>query len=57
MECDTPSAFVSSGKRYSVSFAYTPISVKTLEVQFEFTVLGHGMVIPIFVVGRILSNS
>jgi hydrocephalus-inducing protein len=56
IECDTPSAFVSSGKRYAVTFSYTPISVKTLEVQFEFSIPEHGVIIPVLVVGRIMPN-
>jgi hydrocephalus-inducing protein len=43
IECDTPNAFVSSGKRHSVSFSETSISVKTLEVQLEFKILEHGI--------------
>jgi hydrocephalus-inducing protein len=57
IECDTPNAFVSSGKRYSVSFSYTPISVKTVEVQFDFKILKHGVLIPFLIVGRILPNA
>jgi hydrocephalus-inducing protein len=56
IECETRNAFLSSGKRYSVSFSYTPVSVKTLEVQFEFSIPEHHVAIPVLVVGRIMPN-
>jgi hydrocephalus-inducing protein len=56
VECDTPTALVSSGKRYSVSFSYTPISVKTVEVQFDFTIPEFEITIPVLLVGRIMPN-
>jgi hydrocephalus-inducing protein len=56
IECQTREAFVSSGKRYLLSFSYTPVSVKTLEVQFEFSIPEHHVAIPVLVVGRIMPN-
>jgi hydrocephalus-inducing protein len=54
IECETPNALVSSGKRYSVSFSYAPTSVKTVEMQFDFMIPSHAVTIPVLLVGRIM---
>jgi hydrocephalus-inducing protein len=54
IECETPNALVSSGKRYSVSFSYTPTSVKTVEMHFDFMIPSHAVTIPVLLVGRIM---
>lgn len=52
--CDSENAFVSSGKRYSASFSYTPTTAKTVEVLWEFSIPEHGISIPFLTVGRIM---
>jgi hypothetical protein len=39
-----------------VSFSYTPVSVKTVEVQFEFSIPEFEITIPVLLVGRIMPN-
>lgn len=57
IDCDTPSAFISSGKRFSASFSYTPNSVKTVEVLWEFQIPEHDVSIPFLTVGRIMPTN
>ena len=52
--CETKKALVSSGKRYSVTFSYTPTSAKTVESLWRFYIPEHEVVVPFLVVGRIL---
>ena len=52
--CETPRAMVSSGKRYVVTFSYTPTSVKTIESLWEFSIPEYGATASILVVGRIM---
>ena len=54
INCDTPSALVSSGKRYMVSFSFLPTSVKTVESQWIFRIPEHGVKVDFLVVGRIV---
>ena len=57
IECDTPNAFISSGKRYNASFSYSPTSVKTVEVLWDFLIPEHGVCIPFLIVGRIMPTT
>ena len=49
-----PSALISSGKRYSFSFSYSPASVKTIESLWTFSIPVHNIVKHILFVGRIV---
>jgi len=53
IECQTPIALLSSGKRYPIVFTYTPTSIKTIETLWEFTIPEHSITIVILIVGRI----
>ncbi|OHT01013.1 hypothetical protein TRFO_07679 [Tritrichomonas foetus] len=55
--CDTPNAFVSSGKKHVASFTYLPSSVKTVEKLFEFQIPEHNVRVTMLIVGRIMPNS
>lgn len=52
--CDTPRALVSSGRRYTITFTFTPESVKTVEFLWEFRIPEHQTSIPFLTVGRIV---
>jgi len=54
VKCDTPSALISSGKRYIVAFSYLPTSVRTIESLWEFQIPEHGIRVSLLVVGRIM---
>jgi hydrocephalus-inducing protein len=54
--CDTPSALLSSGKRYTVSFSYLPTSVKTVEARWLFQIPEHQVGVKFLFVGRILPH-
>ena len=56
IKCDTPTALVSSGKRYFVSFSYVPTSVRTVESQWVFNIPEHGVKVDFLVVGKIVQN-
>ena len=51
--CDTPRALVSSGRRYTITFTYTPESVKTVEFLWEFRIPEHQTSLQFLTVGRI----
>ncbi|OHT07947.1 hypothetical protein TRFO_05070 [Tritrichomonas foetus] len=52
--CETPNGLISSGKRSSVSFAYNPVSLKTIESQWEFQIPEHNVRVSFLFVGRIM---
>ena len=56
IKCVVPQALVSSGKRYSVGFSYTPKSVKTVESLWIFTIEQHNIRIPFLIVGKIMPS-
>jgi hydrocephalus-inducing protein len=56
VQCLTPHALISSGKRYRVKFAYTPVSVKTVESQWVFVIHEHNITIHFLIVGRIMPS-
>jgi hydrocephalus-inducing protein len=56
VQCLTPQAVVSSGRRYRVKFAYTPVSVKTVESQWVFAIQEHNITIHFLIVGRIMPS-
>jgi hydrocephalus-inducing protein len=52
--CETPHGLISSGKRSFVLFAFTPVSVKTIESFWEFQIPEHSLRVPFLFVGRIM---
>ena len=54
--CITPQALISSGKKYQMSFSYTPASVKTVESLWEFQIPAHQISVKLLVVGRIMPH-
>lgn len=54
VNCETPNALLSSGKRFSAAFSFVPDSHKTIESLWEFKIGGHDGVVTILVVGRIM---
>ena len=56
INCDTPAALVSSGKKYSVVFSYTPTTQKLIESLWEFSIPDQNVHFDILVVGRIVTQ-
>jgi hydrocephalus-inducing protein len=56
LRCDTPNAFISSGRKHLASFTYCPTTVKTNEAYFEFRIPEHNVIVPLLVVGRIMPS-
>ena len=56
IQCETPSALVSSGKKYVISFTYTPTSVKTLEQLYQFSIPGYNLGLNFLIVGKIMPH-
>jgi hydrocephalus-inducing protein len=54
VQCNSPQAFISSGKRHVVSFSFTPVSVKTIESLWYFTIPEHDIHVYLLIVGRIM---
>jgi hydrocephalus-inducing protein len=54
IQCNTPRAVISSGKRHTASFSFTPVSVKTLESLWHFSVPEHEIRVYLLIVGRIM---
>jgi len=54
--CESPSAFVASGKRYSTSFCFKPKVARTIESMWEFSIPSHNCTVGFLIVGRIMPN-
>ena len=52
--CETPCALVSSGRRYTMCFSFTPTSVKPVECLWEFKIPEHQTSMTFLTVGRIV---
>jgi len=55
-ECGNPKGLISSGKKAWVTFTFTPVSVKTIESNWEFLIPEHNLRVPFLFVGRIVPN-
>jgi hydrocephalus-inducing protein len=51
--CESPSAFVSSGKKHFFVFQYVPATPRVVECLFQFTIPEHQIKAPFLVVGRV----
>jgi hydrocephalus-inducing protein len=54
IQCIVTLALVSSGKRYGIGFQYCPVSVKTIESLWLFSIPDYGVFIHFLIVGRIM---
>ena len=54
--CEIQHAMISSGKRHTAIFSYTPTTLKTIESLWEFKIPEYGVSIPLLVVGKILPH-
>jgi hydrocephalus-inducing protein len=52
--CDNQRTLISSGRRHSASFSFLPMSVKTLESLWHFTIPEYEIHVYILIVGRIM---
>jgi hypothetical protein len=54
VQCNSSRAFISSGKRHIASFSFTPVSVKTLESLWHFSIPEHDLHVHLLIVGRMM---
>ena len=57
IKCMTPSAFISSGKRFFSTFIFTPKEIKTVEALWSFTIPNHSITADILIVGRVTNRN
>jgi hydrocephalus-inducing protein len=54
IKCEYPRMLISSGKRANVVFSFIPVSVKTVESLWVFTIPEHYVKVTFLIVGRIM---
>jgi hydrocephalus-inducing protein len=54
VQCNSMAALISSGKRHVVSFSFAPVSVKTIESLWHFSIPEHDLHVHLLIVGRIM---